>query len=80
MRFRRKTPEEAKVAVMDLASRHHRPIMIGEASVMLGTWSLEETESLILELVEEGRLRETTKEECWNFGCSQGYLRCKCRK
>ena len=80
MRFRRKTPEEAKAAVMELAKRHHRPIMIGEASVMLGTWSLEETESLMGELVEEGRLRKTTEKECWDFGCSLGYVRCKCQK
>lgn len=80
MRSRRKTPEEAKAVVLNLASRHHRPILIGEVSVMLGTWSLEETEQLINEMVEDGDLRKINAKEAWKFGRETGYLRRKDRK
>lgn len=73
-----KTREEAKEAILRLADKKEgRPFLVGEASLMLGSWSLRETEALIEEMVGEGLIREATKDESWHFDCPFGYLRCK---
>ena len=69
----RKTRDEAKTAILKVAPKEGRPLLIGEASLMLGAWSLAETEEIIQEMVSEGSIREATPQEARRFGCSWGY-------
>lgn len=73
----RKTLEEAKDAILQFAAHKGRPIVIGEAAIMLGAWSLSETEELMREMVDEKTLRPTTKEEGRRFSTSFGFVRCR---
>jgi len=78
MRPRPKDIDRAKERVLRFAKDWDRPIMIGEVSVMLGVWSLDETEELLNEMVDDDKtLRKITPKEARRFRRNHGYLRCK---
>lgn len=60
------TPDEAREALLKLAYRRERPVLVGEATLVLGEyWSLAETGALLWDLVHEGALRAAT---IWEYG------------
>jgi hypothetical protein len=60
---------------MGMVAVSQRPLLIGVAAVRLGfLWSLDETEGLFEELVEEGKIRSITKEERDLHGLHEGYV------
>lgn len=77
MRPKPRDHDEAKKKVLQSAGNRDRPILIGEVSVMLGAWSLTETEDLLKDMVDDGSLREITPKEARRFSRTHGYLRCK---
>lgn len=72
---RRLSETDAKQALMGMVTVSQRPLLIGVAAVRLGTlWSLDETEALFSELVDEGKLRHISKEEQRLHGLHEGYV------
>lgn len=72
---RRLTKEAAKQAVLGMATVSQRPLLVGVAAVRLGVlWSLDDTETLFAELVEEGDLRPISKEERDTYGLHEGFM------
>jgi hypothetical protein len=69
------SPHDAKQALMGMVSVASRPLLIGVAAVRLGAlWSLEETENLFHDLVDEGRIRLISKAEQDEHGLHEGYV------
>jgi hypothetical protein len=68
--------DEQKAALLALAQKQApKPLLIGLAAVHLGWWAtLNETESLLEELVKDGTLRHVTKHERWEYGIRFGYV------
>jgi hypothetical protein len=59
---KRLTTDEAKKAALQCFERAMQPVLVGPVSLALG-WSLQETEELLFELVEEGLIRQLTYKE-----------------
>lgn len=74
--MKRPPKEEQKASVLAFAKlRAPRPILIGQAAVLLGWWAtLPETEALLEEMVKEGTLRRPTKREYREYGVRFGYI------
>lgn len=65
----------AKEAIMGMATVASRPLLIGVASVRLGSfWSIERTQELFQELTDEGLLRRLNENETRQYGMSEGYV------
>lgn len=65
----------AKQAVMGMATAASRPLLIGVASLRLGSfWSIERTQELFHELEGEGLLRRLSGDEKRQYGMTEGFL------
>ena len=65
----------AKQAIMGMAAVASRPLLIGVASLRLGSfWSIERTQELFQELEEEGLLRQLNGNEMRQYGMGEGYV------
>lgn len=70
------TKADAKEEILKLLRRSVRPLLIGTASLHLGGfWTLEVTEVVFRELIEEGRIRELSPKECAAVGVVEGFVR-----
>jgi hypothetical protein len=66
---------DAKQVLMGMVTLSQRPLLVGVAAVRLGfLWSLDETETLFEELIEEGKIRSISKEERDLSGLHEGYV------
>jgi hypothetical protein len=68
--------DEQKASLLTLARKiAPKPLLIGAGAVHLGWWAtLNETESILEELVKDGVLRHVTKHERWEHGIRFGYV------
>lgn len=69
--------DEAKEAILTMAKKASRPLLVGVAAIKLGYfWNIFRTEELFEELVDEGKLRMITQDEQKFFGldCPDGYF------
>jgi len=67
--------EEAKSEILSLFKKSSRPLIIGAASMHLGYyWTLEKTERLFEELIEDGKMRALTQKECEQYDLTQAYV------
>jgi len=58
------TKEDAKAEILKLFGRSVRPLLIGTAAIHLGSiWSIDKTEALFQELVEEGAIQQSSDGE-----------------
>lgn len=73
--MRKLSKDDAKKAVLGMASVSQRPLLVGVVAVRLGVqWSLDETEDLFAELVDEGQLRVLSGEEQLQYGLQEGFV------
>lgn len=65
----------AKQVVMGMATVASRPLLIGVASLRLGSfWTLERTQGLFQELEDEGLLRQLNDSEKRQYGMTEGFV------
>lgn len=73
--MRKLAPADAKQVLMGMVSISARPLLIGVAAVRLGVlWSLEETEKLFQDLVDDGKIRPISKLEQDEHGLHEGFV------
>lgn len=75
-RYQKISFEEAKARVLELFRKTpHRPVLIGEAALLLGPmWTLGETESLLAQMRTEGVIRKTVPSDFLHKDRKEGYV------
>lgn len=71
----KKNRAEAKKSILAWVEVKERPFLVGEVALLLGSaWSIRETEGLLAELSQEGRIRSLTAAERKKHEIQHGYI------
>lgn len=68
------TREQARQKALWLFARTERPVLVGHLSLELPYYSLDDAESVLLEMVRDGLIRPVTEEEKVEYDIRHGFM------